>query len=431
VAEAPGGYWDNVTKLSVVLVTAAALIVSGFVADTGSTVQASGLIAYSVSHPMPSGVETGHICLLDPSTGRTQRLTHERYVFDYVPAWSPAGVLAFTRRFYNEQQTDNIFTIHSSRTTPRLLQRAGNNLWPSWSPDGKQIVYATGYHGFELRVMNADGSGVRSLGPSGSVSGPAWSPDGTRILYSRSDFGNSVWVVGADGRGDRMLIENAVGGRWSPDGGRIVFLRSGAGERLHLWVATADGASGRPLTAAGAEDRSPSWSADATEIVFERNGDLHVIGADGTAERRLTTTRLVERYPAWSGQTRDLGHPACSVLGGAGGQRLSGTPSPDYVYGGGGDDEIRTGGGRDVALGEAGADQIHGGSDSDALGGGPGADRLYGDAGPDVLYGGPGADLLVGGAGSDGFRCGPGRDTVILRGRERAARDCERRIRLG
>jgi WD40 repeat protein len=419
------------TKLSVVLVTAAALIVSGFVADTGSTIQASGLIAYSVAHPMPSGVETRHICLLDPSTGRTQRLTHERYVFDYGPAWSPAGVLAFTRRFYNEDQTDNIFTIHSSGTNLRLLQRDGNNLWPSWSPDGKQIVYATGFHGFELRVMNADGSGVRSLGPSGGVSGPAWSPDGTRIMYSRNDFGNSVWVVGTDGRGARRLIDNAEGGRWSPDGGRVVFSRFGAGRRSQIWVATADGANERQLTIGGAYDRSPSWSADGTEIVFERNGDLYAIGADGTAGRRLTRTRLVERYPAWSTQAQVLGRPACSVLGGAGGQRLSGTPSPDYVYGGGGDDEIRTGGGRDVALGEAGADRIHGGAHSDALGGGSGPDVLYGDAGPDILYGGPGADLLVGGAGSDSFRCGPGRDTVILDSRERAGRDCEVRIRSG
>jgi Ca2+-binding RTX toxin-like protein len=429
VAEGSGGYTDDVTKLGVVIAFAAAHALL-YAAGPGVTTEGAGLIAYSVSHPMPSGVETSHICLLDASTGRTQRLTHERYVVDYSPAWSPAGVLALTRRFYLEDQTDNIFTIHSSGSNLRLLRRDGNNLSPSWSPDGKQIAYARGYHGFELRVMNADGSGGRRLGPSGAVSNPVWSPDGTRIMYSKNDVGNSVWVIGTDGRGDRRLIDNAGEGSWSPDGGRIAFSRIGSGRRSHIWVATGDGGSERQVTATPAYDGSPSWSADGTEIVFQRNGDLYAIGSDGTAGHRLTRTRLIEQDPAWSGSAQVLGPPPCSVLGGAGRERLSGTSGPDYVYGGGGDDEIRTGRGRDVALGEAGADQIHGGADSDALGGGPGPDRLFGGAGSDVLYGGPGPDLLVGGGGSDAFRCGPGRDRVILRGRERAARDCEHQIRL-
>jgi hypothetical protein len=113
-----------------VVAFASAAVLVGLAADPVGPTPGPGLIAYSISHPMPSGDETRHICLLDTSTGRTQRLTHEKYVFDYAPAWSPAGVLAFTRRFHNEDQTDNIFTIDSRGSNLRLVRRAGNNLWP-------------------------------------------------------------------------------------------------------------------------------------------------------------------------------------------------------------------------------------------------------------------------------------------------------------
>jgi Ca2+-binding RTX toxin-like protein len=51
---------------------------------------------------------------------------------------------------------------------------------------------------------------------------------------------------------------------------------------------------------------------------------------------------------------------------------------------------------------------------------------LRGAAGKDLLLGGRGRDVLAGGAGRDVVRCGPGRDRVVVQGRDRVARDCER-----
>jgi dipeptidyl aminopeptidase/acylaminoacyl peptidase len=421
------------TNWSVVLASVAALALFGHAVGPGITAQPEGLIAYHVFHSMPDGLETSHVCLADVRTGRTQRLTHERFVVDVFPAWSPDGSrLAFTRSFYLEGQTANIFAVDRSGSNLRLIARDGNNLAPDWSPDGTRIAYAHGYHGFELRVMSADGSGRRSLGPAGPVSHPRWSPDGTQIAFTKDDgIDQSVWVIGPDGRGQRKLIDNASQGDWSPDGSGLAFSRFLGDGEFHIWVARADGTNQKQLTATRASDGSPAWSPDGAEIAFARNGNLYGIRADGGAPRLLIGSRLREESPAWVGTSRRLTDPACSVLGGPKADRLLGTTKADYIYGGRGGDAIHAGRGRDVALGEAGADRIYGGHDSDALGGGPGDDRLDGGAGRDILYGGRGADLLVGGGGSDVFRCGPGRDRVILRGRERAARDCEIRIRVG
>ena len=58
---------------------------------------------------------------------------------------------------------------------------------PSWSPDGKQIVYyAEQPNGkADLFVMDSDGTRARNLTntPDADEGGPSYSPDGRRIVY--------------------------------------------------------------------------------------------------------------------------------------------------------------------------------------------------------------------------------------------------------
>jgi Tol biopolymer transport system component len=46
---------------------------------------------------------------------------------------------------------------------------------PSWSPDGRQLAFTGILSGFEVRVMNADGTKRRNLTPEGGQF-PVWSP---------------------------------------------------------------------------------------------------------------------------------------------------------------------------------------------------------------------------------------------------------------
>ena len=63
---------------------------------------------------------------------------------------------------------------------------------PSWSPDGKQLVFTTPcdgnqelYPGAALFTINADGTNLTPL-PSvfGGDFDPAWSPDGKKIAFT-------------------------------------------------------------------------------------------------------------------------------------------------------------------------------------------------------------------------------------------------------
>jgi dipeptidyl aminopeptidase/acylaminoacyl peptidase len=58
--------------------------------------------------------------------------------------------------------------------------------YPSWSPDGKRLVYQREFNGSAIYAINADGSGQQRLSPTpGFDVTPSWSPDGTKIIYAR------------------------------------------------------------------------------------------------------------------------------------------------------------------------------------------------------------------------------------------------------
>jgi Tol biopolymer transport system component len=77
---------------------------------------------------------------------------------------------------------------------------ARDGIDPAWSPDGRQVAFATyrdpdgdGRVRTELAIVNSDGSGERRLtnnGDSGVVQDPDWSPDGDWIAFAFSDEGS-------------------------------------------------------------------------------------------------------------------------------------------------------------------------------------------------------------------------------------------------
>ena len=89
-------------------------------------------------------------------------------------------------------------------------------------------------HSWEIYVMDDDGGNPRRLTNSPEEEfGPSWSPDGKRIVFWSESHDNhrdtNIYVIDADGGNPRKLTKNLGGDSypaWSPDGERIAYSSS-------------------------------------------------------------------------------------------------------------------------------------------------------------------------------------------------------------
>jgi Tol biopolymer transport system component len=127
-----------------------------------------------------------------------------------------------------------VLSVASGRLVGRVGGQKLDNITPSLSPDGTQVVFVRDYGDDSGRTKgiwtaSADGSHLRQLVPKGFT--PLWSPDGGTIAYWRS---NALRLVRPQGGASKTLVRQGVDAifGWSPDGKRIAFQRRG--ERLEV-----------------------------------------------------------------------------------------------------------------------------------------------------------------------------------------------------
>ncbi len=189
-----------------------------------------------------------------------------------------------------------------------------SNVYPLWSPDGKEILAPasdTGNGVSSLMVMAADGSGARRLPlPPGLYVPLDWHPRGDSIDFLATSAGSfRTFVTSASDGGSRPLIPglaSAYLGIRSPDGSRLAYIVIDKGLST-IWVADSAGGHPRQLTRDGFEsfgNAETPWSPDSREIAYQstRTGtsDVWVVPADSGAPRQLTRDVRNDTWPLWS-----------------------------------------------------------------------------------------------------------------------------------
>lgn len=166
---------------------------------------------------------------IDPVTSAIRPLTPERAgptqtpnpmvitEYDGWTDWSADGQSFITA------SGRNIVHVKADGTLIKQLTEQSTDRDPVWSPDGTQIAFVRDDLSHvaddgvswtnDIFVMNADGSNLRQITTTrGLDNDPSWSPDGKRILFSsegapqpseepQPDNPNDIFVINVDGSG--------------------------------------------------------------------------------------------------------------------------------------------------------------------------------------------------------------------------------------
>lgn len=255
----------------------------------------------------------------------------------FTPSVAPTGTLQ-GKVVFETATGGEIWTVNGDGSN---LTRVSHGIDPSWSSDGKQIVFARWDNTNPgLFIANADGSNERLLFAAPKIRWPRMSPDGKYIVFSQDKSKSDreiVWKLG--------LIDLATGKLTEPQCSQLCFVPSWGSDSATLVYTDPNIGILRTNAFQGAESligpTGTYWdsgagiarpivnwpqiqdsvlSADGKRIAYSMQAhdrwELNMMNADGSGQTGVTSPDPVQYYlldiavhnvaPVWSPNNQEI-----------------------------------------------------------------------------------------------------------------------------
>lgn len=203
-------------------------------------------------------------------------------------AWSPDGsTIAYAG-------SGGIWFVDADGTNYRYFSEG---FQVDWSPDGERLVIAT--LGWNIYLIDKDGSNFEWLVYDGESNSPAWSPDGKWIAFVRPFAPGGLFWLNIE-TNESGGVPHVGGGDWAPDSRHIVYVcYEDQGRKPIIRIVNIEDSTSQTVREFDSGDISgdPRWSPDGKKILFMMGLDTWVIDSNGTNLKRLAKEAF---YPNWS-----------------------------------------------------------------------------------------------------------------------------------
>jgi Tol biopolymer transport system component len=206
----------------------------------------------------------------------------------FFPELSPDGKwIAVSAR--DGEVNDRDIWIHSTadNSKTRVTNVKGNDNFPIWSPDGKELIFTSSRSGnYELyrKRIGTDEPEQRIMASEPADYPRAWSPDGQSLLYTQAVKGRDLYLLrlgGAEPQSKRLFPDIDAwqdGARISPNGKYVAYASNAAG-LWEVYVASLADSSQRWKVSrelangwAGGGGQ-PRWRSDGRELFYVLGND--------------------------------------------------------------------------------------------------------------------------------------------------------------
>jgi Tol biopolymer transport system component len=227
-----------------------------------------------------------------------------------LPASVPLALALIVRRCLEKEPdrrfqsaADLAFALQASSPSLQRAAAPKRRAWLKWAALAAASVAAAGAALFWL---------TRPLPPpritatvhvtnDGRPKGGPLFTDGSRVFFNSGNEAYQVSVKGGESVPLPLSVKDAFLVDISPDRTELLLCRYGdTPAPCELWVAPLLGGSARRLGDLVAQGGAAAWSPDGQQVVYARNGELHIARGDGSEVRKLATFAGTPFWLRWS-----------------------------------------------------------------------------------------------------------------------------------